>query len=340
VTFRGLIERTWQKNILFSAHFELTYACNLDCTICYNERARADRERALTDDEWLALLDDLAAMNVMNLVLSGGEPTVHPGFFRIGAHAKRLGFVVRIKSNGHTLREPVLTRVIEEVAPFVIEVSLHGATPAMHDAQTQVPGSFVRLIENIRAAKERVRIQVNTPLTAGNEHEIEEMLALTRSLGVRHRVDPDITMKDDGDRSPLLQAPTRAGLARWLRASGASGATNVVPDAAVEMPCHVEGEKHCGAGSANILVDPFGDVLPCVQWRKKIGNVRATPIRALWEGGGFDGVRASLVDVKRALAGERDHCPGVAQELTGSPFGVTEQARVRRDVRRSLPIVT
>jgi MoaA/NifB/PqqE/SkfB family radical SAM enzyme len=357
-SFSSLVRTTWQKNILFAAHFELTYACNLDCTFCYNDRARAERERALTDDEWCGLLDELSAMNVLTLVLSGGEPLVHPGFFRIAAHARARGFVIRIKTNGHTLRGAILDRVIDEVAPYTVEVSLHGATAATHDRQTQVPGSFARLVDNVRAAKDRVRIQMNTPLTSWNEHEVADMIALTRTLGVRHRIDPDITVKDDGDRTPLALAPTREGLAAWLRAAAADRAAStptkatavnaaspqdLVPEAPAEMPCGAhgeEGDKHCGAGSASILVDPFGDVLPCVQWRKVIGNVRTTPIRALWSGGGFDSVRASLVDVKRALGDEADHCPGVAAELTGSLTGRTPQAALRSDVRKNgLPIL-
>ena len=54
---------------------------------------------------------------MLNLTLSGGEPLAHPDFFLLGSRARELGFVVRVKSNGHALRgaalrlsEPVLVR--------------------------------------------------------------------------------------------------------------------------------------------------------------------------------------------------------------------------------------
>lgn len=337
MSFGALVQKAWRKNLLLAAHFELTYACNLDCFFCYNDRGR--QGTLLSVDEWKSLIDDLARMQVLSLVLSGGEPTVHPGFFAIGAHARRQGFVVRVKSNGHTLRGELLERMLAEVDPFVVEVSLHGATAATHDRQTRVPGSFTRLIENLRAARGRLRLQLNAPLTAWNEDEVEDMLALARALELPLRVDPEVTPKDNGSLEPLTIAPSAQGLARFMKATLVAGGQGGEAPPRAETPCAVEGEKHCGAGSASILVDPWGDVLPCVQWRRVMGNVRARPIAQIWSSGVFDDVRRSLVDVKSALAGEADHCPGIAQALTGSLTGVSAQAARRRSVRGSLPIL-
>lgn len=337
MSFGALVKKAWQKNLLLTAHLELTYACNLDCFFCYNDRAR--QGDVLTLEEWKALVDDLARMQVLNLVLSGGEPTVYPGFFSLGAHARQRGFVVRVKSNGHTLRGELLERMLAEVDPFIIEVSLHGASAATHDRQTRVAGSFDRLLENLRAARGRVRLQLNAPLTAYNEHEVEEMIALARTLDVPLRIDPEVTPRDDGSNEPLTIAASAEGLARYMRAMLQPASPGEGPAPAIETPCNVEGEKHCGAGSASILIDPWGDVLPCVQWRRVMGNVRAQPIARLWESGVFEDVRRSLVEVKHALGGHGDHCPGIAEALTGCLTGISEQAARRKSVRGSLPIL-
>ena len=88
-----------------------------------------------------------------------------------------------------------------------------------------------------------------------------------------------------------------------------------------------------------MLIDPFGDVLPCVQWRRPIGNVRADPMSQLWSSARFDGVRSVLIDVKRTLEGEADHCPGIAERITGSITGLSAQAASRRRARGALPIL-
>ena len=57
--------------------------------------------------------------------------------------------MVRIKSNGHALAARLARRLQDEVDPYMVEVSLHGASAATHDRQTRVPGSFERLVANI-----------------------------------------------------------------------------------------------------------------------------------------------------------------------------------------------
>ncbi len=57
----------------------------------------------MATDEWIRFFEDLREMEVLNLTLSGGEPLAHPDFLRLGRRARDLGFVVRVKSNGHAL---------------------------------------------------------------------------------------------------------------------------------------------------------------------------------------------------------------------------------------------
>ncbi|HYG61391.1 MAG TPA: radical SAM protein, partial [Thermoanaerobaculia bacterium] len=213
MSFGDLLQKTWRDNILFSALIELTYRCNLDCFFCYNDLGL--RGEPLRTEQWFRLFDDLREMEVLNLTLSGGEPLAHPDFLRLGARARELGFVVRVKSNGHALRGELARRLRDEVDPFLVEVSLHGATAAVHDRQTRVPGSFDRLLANLREMRELgLRVKVNSTLTAWNEGEIEGMLDLSDSLGLPLQIDPEVTPRDDGDAEPLSVSPSREGVAR------------------------------------------------------------------------------------------------------------------------------
>ena len=114
------------RNLLFSVLVELTYRCNLDCFFCYNDLGAAGTP--LSREQYFRLFAELRELEVLNLTLSGGEPLAHPDFLALGARARELGFVVRVKSNGHALRGELARRVRDEVDPFLIEVSLHGAT--------------------------------------------------------------------------------------------------------------------------------------------------------------------------------------------------------------------
>jgi MoaA/NifB/PqqE/SkfB family radical SAM enzyme len=338
MSYSSTVKRTWNENRLMSALLELTYACNLDCVFCYNDLSA--RGKRLSLDQYEALLEDLASLGVLNLSLSGGEPLAHPHFFEIAGRARELGFVIRLKTNGHAVGEQVARRIREEVDPFIVEVSLHGATPKTHDRQTRTNGSFERLIRNVRGmAALGTRVQLNSVLTRWNEHEVEAMLALSEELGVRLQIDPEVKPKDDGDRSPLALEATEDGQARYraaLLALGERDGTTMRSAVDVRKKAMAGTEKHCGAGSNNIAIDPYGRVLPCVQWRLPVGNLHEGRITEIWRRStALEEVRETTKDVRRELRrfGDAEHaarfCPGAAHTYHGDPRALYPPAEKR-----------
>ena len=329
----GIAVKTWDENILFSVLVELTYRCNLDCSFCYNDTSLLGQP--LGREHYFRFFEDLAGMQVLNLTLSGGEPLAHPDFFELGSRARDLGFVVRVKSNGHALRGVLARRLREEVEPYLVEVSLHGATAEVHDRQTRVEGSFDRLMENLEEMRGLgLRAQLNCTLTAWNEHQIEEILAISDRMQMKMIIDPEVTPRDNGDRAPLDILPSRQGVAELYRllserstqggsssvSVGVEGDTALVP---------MQSSKHCGAGSSTVAVDPYGNVYPCVQWRRSVGNLHQQSIAEIWATSEvLEEVREANVEVKgltRSFADRGPHiafCPGAAWLNTGSPTGM------------------
>lgn len=328
MSFSEVVAGAWEENRLMSVLVELTYRCNLDCVFCYNDLSL--RGTPLTYAQYDALLCDLAAMNVLNLVLTGGEPLAHPDFFRIGARARELGFVVRVKTNGHAVHGELARRLRDEVAPFVVEVSLHGATAETHDRQTRVAGSFDRLLANVRELLGLgLRVKMNSTLTRWNEHEVESMYAIADEFKVALRFDLQVTPRDDGDRSPLALAATADGI-RNLMEVGRRRAERDSPAAApAKANATPATTKYCGAGSSGIAIDPFGNVYPCVQWRRPSGNLHERRLPEIWSDG-FDEVRDATTAAKDVIAAHPrgrllSFCPGLASTLTGSPLRVPEE---------------
>jgi len=366
MSFERLLLRTWSDNHLFSVLVELTYRCNLDCFFCYNDLGL--RGRPLAVEQYYEFFADLRELQVLNLTLSGGEPLAHPDFLRLGARARELGFVVRIKSNGHALRGVMARRIRDEIDPFLIEVSLHGATAAVHDRQTREPGSFERLLANLGEMRGLgLRVKLNSTLTAWNEHEVEDTMALAERLELPLQIDPEVTPRDDGDREPQSISPSRAGVRRLFellaeRAAAArarQAAAGEEADAgehreqggpAGALPVQVArladdglapaaSEKHCGAGSSGIAVDPYGNVYPCVQWRRPVGNLHEQSIRDIWAGSsGLAEVRSLTVAAKQMVdgfgpAGQLlNFCPGNAAAWSGNALQVYPAATSRMEI--------
>jgi MoaA/NifB/PqqE/SkfB family radical SAM enzyme len=382
-SFAQVMGKAWRDNLLFSVLVELTYRCNLDCSFCYNDLAL--RGVPLSTDQYFQFFSDLRDMQVLNLTLSGGEPLAHPDFIRLGARARSLGFAVRIKSNGHALRGEMARRIRDEIDPFLVEVSLHGATAATHDRQTRVPGSFERLLANLGEMRRLgLRVKLNSTLTAWNEHEVEAILDLAAELGLPLQVDPEVTPRDDGDRSPLALTASRDGLLRLFAALAAREAAAAPPNSktpgtpeisetpqtpltplTAQTPLTPQtplstaparpavaisrgaddgsqpapAQKHCGAGSSGIAVDPYGNVYPCVQWRRPVGNLHQQPIGDIWRRSrGLAEVRELTVAAKGVVEGYDaggvflNFCPGNAESLTGDPLRIYPAAERRQEL--------
>ncbi len=336
-SYAAFVRQCWEENRLLSVLVELGYQCPLRCVFCYNDRQAPARQ--LTLDQYLTLLRDASELGAIYLTLSGGEPTVHPYFFTVGAEARKLGFVVRVKSAGSHLTRTMIRRIREELDPMVVELSLHGATAAIHERQTRVDGSFSGLMRAISAFQaEGQRIELRSVLTRWNEDELEAMFELARRLGVPLRVDPRVTPRDDGDRSPLQLTASEDAIRRLLRLGIAVEEKDSTPGGNAGACPQPEGSYYCGAGTGAVAVDPNGNVLPCVQWRRPVGNLHRHNLREIWERStGLKTVREQNASARRALnvipgSEMLGFCPALALE----DGGVADRPGPREWLRRRL----
>jgi MoaA/NifB/PqqE/SkfB family radical SAM enzyme len=341
------------ENALFSALVELTYRCNLDCFFCYNDLGLEGKP--LSKEQYVRFFQDLKDMGTMNLTLSGGEPLAHRDFFALGEEARRLGFVVRIKSNGHAISGKMAQRIKDCIDPFSIEISLHGAQAETHDRQTRVAGSFDRLMRNLPQMRDMgLRPRLNTPLTRWNEDELEALFALADRLELPIKVSPEITPRDNGDREPLSIAPSaeaQTRLSRLLEARVAAFTATQPQPAPLPMPSSRKAPPavavkapmlNCGTGSTNVVVDPFGNVFPCVQWRRTLGNLHDTSIKAIWsdseqlrEVRQLNREARAFIDTHGPEGTKIGFCPALAEQITGSAVKLYPYAEHRLQTLRN-----
>ena len=285
-----------KKRVLHDVSLELTYKCNLDCFFCYNDR---DKQGAMLSlQQYRVLLEGLAQMQTLYLMLTGGEPMVHPHFFEIGRMAKDLGFAVRIRTNGHSLSKKNVARLVTEVDPYYVEVSLHGATAEVHDKQTRISGSFDRLLNSISNCHEQgIDIRAISTPTLWNEHQIDEMIQLCDEIGVVLQFQGPVAPRDNGDLTPLQISPkpetwdkvhayyqTRKLTAKSLPVSNKSievkldsisrvGEKNLIQE---------EASATCSVGVASVDIDPYGNVQACMHLQESAGNLHDHSIKDIW----------------------------------------------------------
>lgn len=329
-------ERASRQARPLSALLELTYRCNYDCTFCYNPK---NLRRELTTEEIFRVLDDLSAMNVLFLSLTGGEATLRRDLMEIIEKARSMAFAVTIFSNGHLLTREKIRR-FRELGVLNLEISLHGATAATHDARVQVPGSFDKLREVFAIlAEEGQKTVVKTPVTKANFDEVPAIHEYVTSLGLTVQFDTKITPTDEGDVAPLQEKITPQQLVTFWK--------DFAPVVGIGMPTRIRTndprEHNCGTGTSTLVVDPYGFVFPCVQWRQSLGNVLETPLREIWAGHEAEEIRRISREVNQeaienlgVLANSFFNCPGLSLQKFGDAKAMDPDDVKRAEVLHQL----
>ncbi len=198
-------------------------------------------------------------MNVLFLTLTGGEPMLHPDFWDLLEEAKRRAFALRIFTNGALIDEKAADR-FAALAPYCLEISIHGAGDESAVRLTQVPRSHSRLLRALELLSERgIRVFLKCVLTRFNENELAEIRAIGDRFGYEVYFDPHLVVSDDGDDYPLQYRASEEGVRRLY-----SDPRVRLGNSPFERK---PGKIACGTGSGTFHIDPFGNVYPCLQWK-------------------------------------------------------------------------
>jgi radical SAM protein with 4Fe4S-binding SPASM domain len=269
-----------------AATLELTERCNLNCVHCYINRPVHDREaqgRELTTGQWLAILDDMAAAGTLWVLFTGGEPLLRPDFRELYVHAKSLGMIVTVFTNG-TLITPALADFFREWPPFIVEVSVYGHTSATCEAVTRSPGSQARCLRGIELLRDRgLPVRLKTMAMTLNAHEVRELKAWAQSLGVAFRYDALLNLRLDGGRQPVNLRLTPEEVVRLD--SQDDELTELFQGLwadSYELP-EDAGLFFCGAGLDSYHVDASGHLHLCMMVRKYPYDLVRGSFQAGWQ---------------------------------------------------------
>ena len=275
--FDQILARTQRQRRLFTAHWELTYRCNEKCTHCYLDvfAPHAKVPDELTTEECLRIVDQMAELGVLNLTLSGGEILVRRDFFEIAEYARSKRFLLRLFTNGILITPAVADR-IAALHPYSVELSLYSATPELHDRITRVRRSWELTTRAFGLLREHgIRSVMKTPLMRENARELKALRALANDLGSSLRYDLTITQKDSGGIDPLKHRLTDDDLLWVMR-------EEMEADKWVQRH-YTDESRTCSITLNGIVIDPYGQVSPCIQVRKNAGNLRTQPLKEIWE---------------------------------------------------------
>ena len=246
---------------------ELTHRCPLRCPYCSNplELSRASAE--LDTATWSRVFDEAAALGVLQVHFSGGEPLVRRDLVELVGHAAKGGLYVNLITSGIQLDADRLALLVEAGLEHV-QLSLQDSDPA--------PGDRIAGLAGAQETKHRVAALVcaaGLPLTVNavvhrqNLGRLEDIIDLAVTLGADRLEVAHVQYYGWALANRAALLPSREQLdeataiveAARARLAGRLVIDYVVPDYYAHWP------KSCmgGWGRRFLNVTPSGKVLPC-----------------------------------------------------------------------------
>lgn len=269
---------------------ELTHRCPLGCPYCSNPLGLEPREDELDTAEWQRILSEAAALGVLQVHLSGGEPAARRDLVQLTAHCAKEGLYTNLITSGIGLTRERVSELAGAGLDHV-QLSIQDSDERSADRIAGYEGAFAR--KRLTAewvAQEGLPLTVNAVIHRANIARAGRMVELAVSLGAR-RVEIAHTqyygwaMRNRAALMPgLAQAEAAIAEVEALnkKLSGVIVIDHVIPD------YHARTPKACmgGWGKRVLNVTPSGKALPCHAAETIPGlvfwNVREHSLADIW----------------------------------------------------------
>lgn len=163
----------------------LTFDCNDRCVFCLDAHTHDGTIRSR--EEVKAQILDGRRKGADRLILSGGEPTIHPDYVQFIKLGRMAGYKkIQTVTNGRLFSyKDFLTRCID-AGLGEITFSIHGVNARIHDALVGSKGAFDQEIQGLQNALDdgRVIINIDVCVNRGNVKTLPDLLEKFTNMGV------------------------------------------------------------------------------------------------------------------------------------------------------------
>lgn len=308
----SLVARAFVKSAVGAARFRLTgrraplsvtlaitRRCDTMCRYCDAPASTTE----LAANEWLEVIDELAALGCNRVIFGGAEPLLRPELPAFLDRCRDHGMWTVVETNGHAIPQ----RVQDLLSACRLMISIDGCE-SVHDAQRE-PGSFAKATAGLREARKNgIEVGIITLLTRLNADRWQETLDLAEQFGCSASFQPLWPTGPIASRGARRLAADDATLHRsMLGILEAKQAGRPVAMSEKTLRHLLNWDNHsvptraepvddlvCMAGQVSCAVDANGDIAHC---GPRLGSERPdAPGRANVRDGGFLQAFSRLAD--------------------------------------------
>ena len=272
---------------------ELTHRCPLQCPYCSNplELDRVNQE--LTTAEWQDVMRQAADLGILQIHLSGGEPTVRKDLEEIVEVAAKAGLYTNLITAGVTLTRDRLKK-LQDLGLDHVQLSIQDVDDANAEKISAYKGGLAKKRELGKWVREfGMPLTINAPIHRHNIENLPRIIDFAVEMGAERIEVANIQYYAWALKNRAALMPTRAQVLKSAeiveaakeRLKGVLVFDFVVPDYYAKTP------KPCmgGWGKGIMNVTPAGKVLPCHASETIPGlqfdNIRERKLADIWLNG-------------------------------------------------------
>ena len=263
--------------------------CNSHCRRCFMpEHRRNSTYRALSAEESFQLIDEASKAGMLCMEISGeGEPLLSKELRRIIDYAHDRGLTTTLITNGHAIKEALVNFLAERDVTLV--VSLFSLEKEKYEHDNGVPGSFERIVRNLKMAADRFspltrfdngvavyRMAVHATAQVDNQGDLFAIREFCATNGIFFSVAP---LADSGNGGAIRDL--------MLSNGGANDATALSDNSIIlsQTSASDVGREVCGTCLYGLNIGYEGSLLLDVhsgyELEGRLGNIRTHSIKEL-----------------------------------------------------------
>src|SRR6266849_2886316 len=160
---------------------EITHRCPLHCVYCSNPLELTSRKEELVTADWLRVFGEAAALGVLHLHLTGGEPLARPDLTELIAGARQSRLYTNLITSGVGLTRQRLDKIVEAGLDH-IQLSFQDSTEGAANwiAGTRAHAHKIEVAGWIH--EHRIAFTTNLVVHRQNIDHLEQMIAALEAL--------------------------------------------------------------------------------------------------------------------------------------------------------------